>query len=158
MFRKWWSPLEGENEEEKTKKKEKMRETEENARLACGAVVPLLLADDSMRIYFRRSKMSKTLTSAIAAATSDASAAGDTPPQPTVSTNKISTATVVVVLSALAAGCRNRLVQEEFVSASGLDHVTTMLRSAVVVDEAKRSQSSTDMIQMESGKLSTDVG
>ena len=63
----------------------------------------------------------------------------------------------MVVLSALAAACRNRLVQEEFVAANGLDTVATMLQEAMIVDLAKREQStlSTPMVI---GKLSTDVG
>ena len=51
----------------------------------------------------------------------------------------------------------NRLVQEEFVAANGLDTVATMLQEAMIVDLAKREQStlSTPMVI---GKLSTDVG
>merc|ERR1712195_232481 len=175
MFNKWW--LGTNNDGTETQK-----ELEENAKMAAAAVVPLLIIDDAMRIYFRRCGYLKTLASTLMtwsetqdqnngvvsietatktdldqakesnksnksnesnkSRTTDEAAEEELRPSPTP-TNEM----LITILSTLSAGCRNRLVQTEFVKDyNGLYYVSEILTCFVQVDQTKRSRNTSQHI------------
>merc|ERR1712166_520082 len=163
MFNKWW--LGTNNDGTETQK-----ELEENAKMAAAAVVPLLIIDDAMRIYFRRCGYLKTLASTLMtwsetqdqnngvvsietatktesnesnkSKTTDEATEEELRPSPTP-TNEM----LITILSTLSAGCRNRLVQTEFVKDyNGLYYVSEILTCFVQVDQTKRSRNTSQHI------------
>ena len=148
MYNKWWN---GNNETSTTATT--MKENEENAKLAAGALVPLLLAKDALRIYFRRCGLSTTFhetlleattatmdVSITTAGTTTASASSKVEVEKETTRPTVSNSMLVTVLTAISAACRNRLVHEEFVQDfNGLNHVANVLSTAIVVDQTARA-------------------
>merc|ERR1712166_94993 len=140
MYNKWWN-LDSSNSAPP-------KEDLDNATLAASALVPLLLTNDAMRIYFRRCGLSETFHETLVEATTSTTDVSITTAAAKVGEDEetprtrptVSPAMLVTVLTALSAACRNRLVHEEFVKDfNGLNHVANVLSTAIVVDQSART-------------------
>jgi tetratricopeptide (TPR) repeat protein len=140
MYNKWWRVEGGSTS----------KDAAENAKLAAGSLVPLLLTNDAMRIYFRRCGFSKTLhetliefttsTMDISISTTETGINQDSNTERKNERPIASSSMLVTILTVISAACRNRLVQEEFVvEFNGLNHVANVLSTAIIVDNTARA-------------------
>jgi tetratricopeptide (TPR) repeat protein len=145
------------------------REDRASANLAAQAMVPLLLRSDDCRIFIRRSGLVKAMSQFLVDAYPKLTATADMDGTATNESEKVDAAPeaksepadanaqavaaaaavaksarpaeLATVMDVMAAACRNRLVQEEFVQLGGLDAVANALAASLAVPESRRSAS-----------------
>ena len=137
------------------------REDRASATLAAQAMVPLLLQSDDCRIFIRRSGLTKLFSQFLVDAyaepigaedeTKEASAKVDDASETPSGVGDTSYAArvaraarpeeIATVMDVMAASCRNRLVQEEFVKLGGLDAVAKALSASLKMPDSRKNAS-----------------